>query len=594
MKKIGKYIPEILFAASFFLLWWYLQATQEFTFYNREQEQLFLFDWSAIIDRYSVIGGLSLLVAQFFVQFFSLPLVGGFITAVFCSASAYLLWRTLKGFGIPWWTYPLLVMPALLQAHALSDRYWYYDGLTAFFFAVLFLWMYQAWLSHMKAGIRVTAGIFIAFIGYFLIGPAIFVFASGICVLDFVNRADKPCLQFFSVAAIPASAAIAIEAGMMESLQRGLLPDFYFEELIAPSPLIRLAWLSVPLAMVLAALLSRCRFKSAVSLGLLCVLAIGTACLALCLWKSSDNKTYVSLRLQHDVVTGDWDDILDCREAVKGNNLLLMNYVNLALSHKHLLLSEMFRYRQGSPMALCVGGEGSELIHEIIVLQANIFYWLGDVGGAQNKAFDGFCGSKYGNPSMLQMLVKTNLIYGEHEVAEKYLDMLGKTFGYRRWAEEHRRFLHDGDAVRADAELGQKYACLPDDDAFTNSEAPYANIMQVLKANPQAEAARDYGFAYLLLLRSPELFDDFIKTFPLKEIFGDIPELVQQAIIVFHEKDLDYCRSLGVSEDVIGKYKDFKLAFQKARAGNKSPQVLKGRYGSTYWYHYIFSQNQSS
>lgn len=346
--------------------------------------------------------------------------------------------------------------------------------------------------------------------------------------------------------------------------------------------------------MVLAALLSRCRFKSAVSLGLLCVLAIGTACLALCLWKSSDNKTYVSLRLQHDVVTGDWDDILDCREAVKGNNLLLMNYVNLALSHKHLLLSEMFRYRQGSPMALCVGGEGSELIHEIIVLQANIFYWLGDVGGAQNKAFDGFCGSKYGNPSMLQMLVKTNLIYGEHGVAEKYLDMLGKTFGYRRWAEEHRRFLHDGDAVRADAELGQKYACLPDDDAFTNSEAPYANIMQVLKANPQAEAARDYGFAYLLLLRSPELFDDFIKTFPLKEIFGDIPELVQQAIIVFHEKDLDYCRSLGVSEDVLGKYKDFKLAFQKARAGNKSPQVLKGRYGSTYWCHYIFSQNQSS
>ena len=172
--------------------------------------------------------------------------------------------------------------------------------------------------------------------------------------------------------------------------------------------------------------------------------------------------------------------------------------------------------------------------------------------------------------------------------------MLGKTFGYRRWAEEHRRFLHDGDAVRADAELGQKYACLPDDDAFTNSEAPYANIMQVLKANPQAEAARDYGFAYLLLLRSPELFDDFIKTFPLKEIFGDIPELVQQAIIVFHEKDLDYCRSLGVSEDVLGKYKDFKLAFQKARAGNKSPQVLKGRYGSTYWCHYIFSQNQSS
>ena len=54
MKKIGKYIPEILFAASFFLLWWYLQATQEFTFYNREQEQLFLFDWSAIIDRYSI------------------------------------------------------------------------------------------------------------------------------------------------------------------------------------------------------------------------------------------------------------------------------------------------------------------------------------------------------------------------------------------------------------------------------------------------------------------------------------------------------------------------------------------------------------
>ena len=49
----------------------------------------------------------------------------------------------------------------------------------------------------------------------------------------------------------------------------------------------------------------------------------------------------------------------------------------------------------------------------------------------------------------MQRLAQTNLICGEYVVAEKYLDALSNTFFYADWAERHRRFLYNDEAVEA-------------------------------------------------------------------------------------------------------------------------------------------------
>ena len=69
MKTIEKYSPVFVGGVAFLLLCLFLQANQEFLFYYREQQQLFMKDVDFIRDRYTTLGGLSLCLAQFLVQF---------------------------------------------------------------------------------------------------------------------------------------------------------------------------------------------------------------------------------------------------------------------------------------------------------------------------------------------------------------------------------------------------------------------------------------------------------------------------------------------------------------------------------------------
>ncbi|MGP1477819.1 MAG: DUF6057 family protein, partial [Phocaeicola sp.] len=76
MKKIVSYIPVTLAIIAFFLIWIFLQKNQEFLFYYREQQQVFLFDVDFLVDRYVTLGGLSLFVTQFLTQFFTVHYLG--------------------------------------------------------------------------------------------------------------------------------------------------------------------------------------------------------------------------------------------------------------------------------------------------------------------------------------------------------------------------------------------------------------------------------------------------------------------------------------------------------------------------------------
>ena len=62
--------------------------------------------------------------------------------------------------------------------------------------------------------------------------------------------------------------------------------------------------------------------------------------------------------------------------------------------------------------------------------------------------------------------------------------------------------------------------------------------------------------------------------------------------MVAYENDLEYCRSLGVSDETVGEYKEFKNRYKEARMRNKDLRsALKSRYRDTFWYYYIFGDN---
>ena len=79
---------------------------------------------------------------------------------------------------------------------------------------------------------------------------------------------------------------------------------------------------------------------------------------------------------------------------------------------------------------------------------------MGNIAAAQNVAFNSLFALNGYNPTMLQMLVRIELMRGNYLVALKYITLLEKTVHYAGWATAQRRFLFDDEAVEQDPSLG--------------------------------------------------------------------------------------------------------------------------------------------
>lgn len=593
MDKIEKYLPALFSLAFFIVLLIFLQTSREFLFYAREQQQLFIYSWQVFQDRYFDIGGLALLISQFLVQFFSVPCFGSAVTAALCSLSAYLLWRTLRKYEPSPWLFPLCIFPVIFQLHAVNDFYMDYSFLTGFLLAIAFLAACQAFASRLGTPIRIICCVFATVASYLLLGPVSLIFPLGVFVLDFIDKRNNAYLQLFSLLSLVVTVIVLLKLGKIGTLFKGMSCDFYYEPLLTGRIIYNVSVACVPVVIMVVFYLRSVSVKSlAVNVMASCALVLALCVTAVPLSKNENNDIYKALHLQHDVIASDWGDILDFRDATDSRNYFFMNYVNLALSHENLLLENLFKYRQGSAYSLLYDAAGEAFNPQVTLLCANVYYWLGCVGSAQNQAFDSFVSSKHGNPSMLQMLVKTNLIFGSYDVAEKYIKILEKTWAYRRWASSQRRFLHDEAAIDSDPELGGKRRDLPDGDAFALIDGIYSNLLRIVEKNPGNAAARDYAAACMLMSRSKDAIIDFLGRFQVKDLFGVVPALVQQAVVVAYENDLEYCRSLGVSDKTVGEYKEFKNRYKEARMRNQDLRsALKSRYRDTFWYYYIFGDN---
>jgi hypothetical protein len=592
MSDIKKYIPGILALFSFIFLWRYLQQSQEFAFFEREHEQMFIYSWSVFCERYFSVGGLALLVSQFLIQFFSIPYLGSAVTAALCTGSAYFIWMVVRKFNAPWWAFPLCLLPAIFMTLDISDIFYDYSGFVAFFFASLFLWLYHAAAGGAKPLARLLIGFAMAAGLYLLAGPAASVFVIGIFFIDILGSAGGPIVHLATIAAYVLFVALLFRLGLIDSMSRGLTDGFYYDVLLKIPYSFELCPVVLPATLLLAWLCGLVKSESwYLGIGLLCASIAVVAGARSFLSRYEFKKSYIVLRMEHDVAVSDWNDILSCKEATSGSNFMLMNYVNLALSHKGVLLDRLFKYHQSSLRSLLCSDEESEFNNQMVMLYANIYYWVRYVGAAQNKAFDAYTSCEYGNPEMLKMLVKTNLVYGNPKVAEKYISLLEKTWGYRAWAKDYRRFLYDDSAVQADPELGSLLRALPDSDVFTVRKSIFVQLPDLLALDPANKAAGDYAIASILLTRSYDTLSDLLEKLPLDKMFDVLPDVVQQALLVIHEGDFEYCRNAGVTDSVIEEYKNFKDIFlRNSRNGLNPKRELKSKYGTTFWYYYMYGE----
>ena len=539
MKTLDKYIVPVASIIITILLWIYLQNTQQFIFHYREQHQLFLYDYSFLKSTLFQVGGLAQICAMYLVQFFSESFWGALITACCATAIASFIGLGIKKlFNIPTFFMPICYIPPLLQICALTDTYFSYTSFTAMLIVSFLFYICSLLFSKKRIIIFTIAVICLCFIAY------------------------------------------------LTAYQ----PNDYYEPLLKAPSYCSWGWIAMIVCLVLGFLIRYIphlsnMVKLLVSVALIISILLGFLKINT---QRIDPSNYKFLELNSYVINSNWDKVIETCNHIELNNTLYLNYLNLALSHKNLLLQQLFTYPQnGVKSLLC----DYQKIPDIIQLQSFIYYQMGNVAAAQNTAFSVSVCNRLGSPSALQMLVKTNIAYGAYKVAEKYIAQLEKTWKYKSWASYYRSLLTKEQKLAEDKEIVNLRKCLTTQDHFAVALGVDADLDLIVEANPENEAAKEYLISMLLLSKNNENIRYFVDKYTGTSVLAEVPEILQEAIYSIAEQEPEYLRAHGVSDAVFDKYDSFYNKFMQSRNAKRNPAIdLKREYGKTYWFYLMFNK----
>lgn len=580
MKKVNICI-SILFAI---LLFWQVHTHLPYQLCQLEHTNLFLGDWDSFLASLQSMGGAVKWLGTWGVQFFDKP-VWGVLMFLFpvwglFAFTACLLRRKGKSDGL--WI-PLAAWLAVAQLLSLYDFNFYWSGAVALCMSMGVLWMWSFLKPSLVRNLLFIVAI--PFIAWLLGSVAIVYVLAGICLFF-----DKK--KWWQTTLVP----LAVYAGTIvwfyweckcPSWMVAVSPMMYFEPLLEISFYHLVAW------GIAVLIWGGCRFLPMVEKKVMawsvCVLGwmlpVGVL---LHYGPSFRNRSNIDLwRLNHYAYTENWDGILQFLADKPMNNYLFMNYANMALAQKGELGNSAFNYSPKGMNALLVNVNSTGAIR---MLASDIHYMVGCVAEAQQHAFE----AQVTFPTSLgiqtlKRLVKTNLIFGQYAVAEKYLNLIARTTFHKEWAEQYRAFLYNDAAVEADDELGEKRKSLSGRNRFAMFYGWQPELEDVLEANPKNEIAMIYlGLSYLLN-KDMEGFRKFLDKYYGTETLLNLPVIFQQGVIALFQQEKEKWENYHLSPQVVNLYNQYRDLYFKNQRQPNLKNVMARSFGYTFWYYLMFA-----
>jgi len=593
--RLNKYFPIILAVVMALLFGYHLQRTQEFLFYFREQLMVFYNNADIIAARYLGVGGFSLLLSHWFMQFFVLEYAGASITAILGVLAAFLLWRGMPKSCRSLMTIPLWMLPAIFQCDALFDVYYSYQGYVAYFLFALFVCLYRLIAEHTDDyRYRLCSAIALCLALFYLGGAVGSLLSVVILLMEILENPRKSWMMLLPILLILITGAFCVTRAYLPLYRYAYLNSAYYEPIIEPTNFFHTSWiiiLIIPFFSPLAKNLEE-KIKPILTTLSSIVLFMLVAVFAFFSSERNQQKMYPMMALDHYIVNHDWKGLLNSPYC-NSSNFIIMNRVNLALSHEGKLLDNFYHYPQLTSYSLVTDLEDLSLDVEITSTVCELYWNMDNIASADERAFNSYEGLRYGSPSNLKMLVRTSLVFGRYQQAEKYIKMLEQTTFYSDWATSQRKFLYNDAAVEADPEYGSKRRSLPiGTREYVQARGPFADLLVTLRTNPHATAARDYAIGYLILANDVDHINSFTEEFYGSEVMPTTPMRLQEAVLAANEKDLDYCRAHGVEEGTIQEYQKLKAAYLQAKEQNVNPAAALQPWRNTYWYFLLITSNR--
>ncbi|MDD7722481.1 MAG: DUF6057 family protein [bacterium] len=561
----------------------YLQVAQADFFTYVEQFQLFLCTKQYAAETLCAVGGLSTYVARFVGQFFRLPVVGALVTASLLTALILLTQQLLER-----WTqrtyYLLPTLPVIGLLYVQLDPAYLPEGTWSYLFMLLALWHVTCYASPW---VRLGLAVLWQTLLFWACGPVATLFAGMVLLTELLKDYKRGvCFLLLPLVAY-GWGEFALYREWLGSERFLFSPDLYYDPLVKKTPMMY-AWYALPMASLVAWAGSRWQ-KSCPAAWMQILGGWAVAC-SLAYMPLRDFGDRIDFTWDRLLRTGQWDELVAAYRP-GDTNLQRLNVVNLALAKQGRLATDFLHYPQNNEGTLLA--EWDHTVENALTL-SEIYYQLGDIASAQKFAFEGNLSSQAGgNPRLLQLLVKTNLIFGAYPVARKYLYILQQTWGYRDWANEWMNYTND-EAVAKHPELGPKRLGLRGQGEMAVSGQLPKVLEQLMRNDPSNPMPVQYLTTYYLLNVNLKAF------LALKEAhYGSPawPKLTvpqQEAMVALLQQQPTEWVKHGVSLKVEHHFNEFDRDMNRYHNQMNVKEIMAEHYGTTYWYYLMFNRKKKA
>jgi hypothetical protein len=578
----------LLTAIPFVIYFLYFALFNRYTILYLEQNQLFIWSLDFLKEQFSLPGGLILYSGSFFTQFFVSSWLGAFIYTLNAFAVFLLSFYIFRKHNLE--NIVISFVPVWLLAILQTNMLFTFGQATGLLLLLCYIAIY---VSINKSGSR--------YLFFFAAWPIFYILAGGfsiplvlLCLLhELLFRKEKKryIITFLYVvtgALVPYLSSrfifyiqpdkiftYPVISGLNSISLYALILSFVW------TPLIMLAGSLFGKAQSLKKRLSAWSFTNVVAAVVIIVL------MAFVIHKRAYNKMAdMMLGVDHYAQKAEWDKLLKLSDRYPGYNTLVIYYTNLALYKTGKLMDKMFSYPQ-------IGSQGLRLKWQRnlnLFFGGEVFSQLAYNNESIHWAFEALV-AKGLNPRSLKKLAVGYTVNGNFDIAAKYLGLLDRTLFYRKWAQQHIKYLSDPALAGKDPEISGYSYLLVSSNFF--SEVNGLNLQDLLRNHPENKMAYEYLLASLLLDRN---LGGFAKVVPDMKYYdyNRMPLHVEEALIFYnsYEKEKIIPEGYSFSPETVNRFNDYAKVYTKFRSNLKvAAYELRKKYGGTYWYYLQFPNN---
>jgi hypothetical protein len=568
-----------------------------------EEISLFLPTQSFFLQCMETAGGLLSYGGTFLTCFFYYPFWGSILLILLLILIQFLC---VKAFEIPKSHFPLSFIPAILLLLSVTEVGY-----------VLFSLKSQGYLFSNSLGVMVILFCFWAYRNIKnrwiqMIFPALFIvltyplfgfytlFAVFLCILysivSFVT--DKDRFRFFSVITgvvcmgiIPCLYYNYVYSRMsLYNIYTAGLPKFYFTgaELPLWTPFIILfLFLMIFLIFVFRKQENRPKSKwsPVISFGIF-ILSL----FFLYFHSFRDENFRIELKMNKAVESNNWESVVSIGNKLNKSptRLIIMNY-NLAL------------YKLGKAGDQLFSMDNNSILHHtqrpnmllMHIGAQHLYFQYGKINFSYRWCMEN--NVEYGmSVDRLKYMVKCSLVNGEFALAQKYINVLKKTFFYSDWAAKYQQYIDAPKRIAEDDELKAiapltAFENIPDGDGNL-LEAYILNSFAHMKGGPPEIV--ELSLQCNMILKNIERF--WPRFFLYAKTHDRIPVHYQEAALLYAylENKVDIS-NFDFNKEVIDRFNQLIVLSKtyQYHSDEKNKAFFKPQFGKTFWYYYFFTND---